>query len=192
MNQSEVIETLRKKAGVDPVANAVFHMWAVRQRTAPSISIMSLVYRMKKEGFKFHKQQYAELLEFLASVGLGRLERSSKGRVKALKDIRFTLQSIGSAAVSRTGTFSHRKNRNRYQELPQRVEQAIETVVKASTAAVEEAPKAEVTKGLVKGLSLTFQVNGKPLRVHLPKDFTTEDLHELSFRVLGPEPGKDL
>ncbi len=97
----QIVENLRMEASVDLAFNAVCTVFALRERARQQVTINSLMITMLKEGFKFSRPQYEKVLQFLASQGIGYLDYDMKGRMRALKGIKVTLQSIGMAALSK-------------------------------------------------------------------------------------------
>lgn len=99
IDHGNVITALRNRAASSPVFNAMAHVFALRKRTRQQITLANLMWVMKKEGFRYVDTQYTVELQFMAGIGLGKLHIDSKNRVKALKGIHVTLQSIGIAAL---------------------------------------------------------------------------------------------
>ncbi len=96
-----VVEALRTEAAKNPAFNAVCHIFALRERARQQVTINSLSITMAKEGFSVTKSQCEDIIKFMASIKLGTLDFDLKGRLRALKNIKVTLQSIGLAAISR-------------------------------------------------------------------------------------------
>lgn len=117
MNKNELISRLRTEASTNPAANAVFHMWALRLRARFTVTIGSLSAKMRAEGFHYTNGDYANLLKFLAGLGFGTLDVSPTGRIKALKDINITLQSIGKAACGGNNELFSYRPRNHFKNL---------------------------------------------------------------------------
>lgn len=96
----DIVEKLRNEAAKNPVFSAICHVFAIRERTRQQVTMGTLRIVMSQEGFNFESVRYEECLRFLADLGLGRLDFAPNGKVRALKDIRTTLQSIGQAALN--------------------------------------------------------------------------------------------
>jgi hypothetical protein len=167
MTKSELIQTLQAEAK-NPVANDLFHAWALRKRARHSVALPALVQRMHREGFAHPKEAYVPVLKTLASMGFGKLDVDPKGRIRGLKEVQTTLQSIGKAALGQSSLNSFHK-RNRFKKLE------------------ESKTRLEISKKrpLAKKASLTVYVNGKPVSILLPDTFTAEDVVNLinKFRI---------
>jgi hypothetical protein len=59
---------------------------------------------MQREGFNYDSEQNKQSLLFLASIGVGVIDRDLKGNVRSLKNIRVMLQNVGLAALSKVKT----------------------------------------------------------------------------------------
>lgn len=114
----DLVTKLRNQASKDKAFNAVCHIFAMRERSRAQVTLSSLMATMLREGFSFDRKQYVEVLKFLASVGLGRLDAEKNGRVKALKDIKVTLKSVGLAAVSKQDALDKASFSNTFKPLP--------------------------------------------------------------------------
>lgn len=179
MNTTHAIDLVKQEAAKNPAANAALYVFALRKRTRHQVTLTSLVSRMKAEGFEnFKAEDYAPLLKIMANAGFGKLATDAKGRVKGLKDINTTLQSIGAAAVSDVkgiAMLDKASPRHRFGKL------SVPTV-KAPTKAVE-APKApvQVERRAVErpGIGITISINGKTLSVPVPSNFTADEIASL-------------
>lgn len=119
LSPAQVIDKLRTRASTDAVFHAVAEVFAMRERTRQQVTLQSLMATMLKEGYKFNKEQYTSVLAFMATLGLGTLERDNKGRIRALKGISITLQSIGLAAVSKKDNLAKNNIGTPFVKLPQ-------------------------------------------------------------------------
>lgn len=171
MIKSEVIEALQKEAKENPVSNAVFHVWALRKRTRNVVVLQSLYNKMKKEGFNYSKAEYAPTLQLVAVLGFGTLHKDAKGRIRGLKDIKTTLQSIGTVACGdKTVPFKVPHVRHRFVNIVPHKIQTHAVVVKN-----EASKKCQV--------NLEVAINGKAVYIPVPKDFTTEEIASLINRL---------
>jgi len=159
MTSQEIVSKLREEAKNNKIADAVFHMWASRQRARYQVTVAALDYRMKAEGFVFDRSEYVKLLKFLSSLGIGRLSSDFKGKNLALVDVKTTLQSIGIAAVQ-GGNLESFKRRNRYSKLI--VEKPPSLAKNSDTKPVE--------------ITITVLVAGKPMQIQIPQNFTDTDI----------------
>lgn len=98
MTTVEQISALRTEAARNPVAQDVFVMFASRARTRQTVNLVALERRMEVEGFKHTRAEYQAVLKFLANLGFGKLDLGSRGRIKGLKEVKVTVQSIGAIA----------------------------------------------------------------------------------------------
>lgn len=167
MEQRQIIERLRTRATKDTAANAVFYVWSCRQRARNQVTMHALEYKMKAEGFNFTSRQYGAVLEELASLGLGKLEKDSRGRVTALKDVKTTLQSIGQVAVGQKLELAAFKEKSKFTELSEKV---------STLSAIATQVKDPVLQFPV---SLTVVVNGKPVNFRIPPGLSAEEISKL-------------
>lgn len=114
MNETQMIATLRTEAEKNPVVNDTLHAFALRERARHIVTLTGLANRMRKEGFTHMKEEYSTVLRLLAKLGVGKLDLDAKGRVRSLKDVRTTLQSIGLAATGGADALKANKQRNRF------------------------------------------------------------------------------
>lgn len=174
---SPLIETLKKEAATNKAANAVFHVFALRQRARRNVTVHSLEQRMKKEGFDFSPNEYSGVLKTLAGLGFGKLQTDHKGRVKALTDVNTTLQSIGSAACGQRVTLTGLKSRNKFTTM---------VVTK-----MDAAPTAEIFKKVAPvpqvDLRLSLAINGKPVSISVPENLTAEEITGIILKLQSRE-----
>ncbi len=175
MDRETAIDSLKKEAAGNPVASAVFHMFAARERARQTVTVGALDQRMKSEGFEFDREEYVKILKLLANMGLGKIEVNSKGRVTALKDVKMTLQSIGMAAIGEKMNLAALKQRNRFSQLEGRAESLAETanVIKPRDGSA----------GAGFPVSITVVVNGKPVNLRVPKEFNQKDIADLVVKL---------
>lgn len=127
--ENKIVEALRAEAARNPAFSAVCHAFAMRQRTRFKVTVGNLAATMKKEGFQFAKEQYAEILKFLHGLGIGTLVVHPKKGITALDHIQVTLQSIGKAAVGGQAEVKRQTPAHKFTELK-------------AEAVVPQAPKA--------------------------------------------------
>jgi hypothetical protein len=121
METAKIVESLRNMAQNSKAANDVFTEFATRQRSKGHLLVDTMFYRMQREGFKYSKEEYADILVALSELGVGTLKFGAKNQVKALTGIRYSLQSIGQAGVGRpkNATLTSWSQRRRFAELPE-------------------------------------------------------------------------
>lgn len=173
MKTEQIVLALREEASKSQIANDVFTMWAVRERSRNQVTLGALWQRMIKEGFKHAPQDYVPVLRLLAKLGLGTLHTAGKGKVVALKGVTRTLKSIGEAALGHKGNLQMLRIRNRYQDLPAPVT-ALRPLPKPLEKAKQEFHGAPV--------ALTVQINGKSIVVPIPREMSAEDVGALVTR----------
>jgi hypothetical protein len=186
MDQIKVVETLKQTAEKNRTAQDVFHFWAMRERTRNVVTVEALASRMKKEGFDHAPSDYAAFLRQLSNLGLGKLDISPTGKVKALKDIKLTLQSIGAAAVSGKSKLTGFYPRNRFGELlvssdaPQKV---LEPVKAAPPKPVAKPAKETNGSPVNVGIALVMSINGKNVSIPVPQDLTIVEVAALVAKL---------
>jgi hypothetical protein len=156
-NEKTVIETLKKEANENPAANALFHVWALRHRARNQVTMRALNLKMTKEGFKFDTALYERTLKLLSQLGFGRVEYDKNGNVKALKDIRVKLQSIGKATVGTGRKLVNFKQKNKFDSIE------VKPIQKPSVI-------------------LTCVVNGKAVNMTLPPSMTFDEIATIMLK----------
>lgn len=175
-NANQVIEVLKNEIQINPVANAVLHVWALRRRARNSVTVSALTQRMTKEKFDFPKEEYAKFLKGLANLGLGTLETDKKGRVKALKGIDITLQSLGKAVCdSKKSQLTSFRARNKYVSLPGSKQPANRVTTEAAPAISRALPRSPI--------SLVVFINNKTVSIPVPESLDNNEVAELVGRL---------
>lgn len=113
-----VIAKLRAEAHSSPAFSAVCHVFAMRERARSQVTIHSLKLTMEREGFNFSRAEYERVFKTLSDAGIGKIETDSAGQIRSLKDIRVTLQSIGTVAVGKKERLETFRQRNTFIDLP--------------------------------------------------------------------------
>lgn len=169
MTKPEVVSQLVSEAKANPASNAVFHVFGLRQRTRPSVSLVSLYHKMRKEGFSYTKEEYLPVLRLLATSGFGDLDVTSHGRVKGLKNIKTTLQSIGQMACGQKVTAEKFKPRRKFVNIMQKPAALKHFEVKNNPSYFD--------------INLEVNLNGKVLHIPVPKELDANDLQSLLSRL---------
>lgn len=190
MNAEKVlVESLHKYALKNKVFDAVCHVWALRQRSRRQVTVAGLMYAMKRDGFtQYSKAQYKEVLAFLASVGVGRLNSSGT----ALLDVKISLQSLGQATLTvgqRTSNLKQHRNpalKFKKLHLLQNAEAASTTAADIAAAAsealhvktfIEPVVAAETPRpGRTYPAFLTVLIEGKPIKFKASDNITADNL----------------
>jgi hypothetical protein len=168
---TSIIEALKKEALASKAFNAVCHVFAFRQRTRYVLTIVGLRQKMKAEGFTFSNEEYAKVLRTLASLGIGQLMVSPRGRIRALKNINITLQSIGQAACGDKAKLEGFKPSNKFIRLVSNPE----TVVKKP----QEPPKVQELSPKTqesKAIKLIVYLGGSPVTFAVPEELSTNEI----------------
>lgn len=199
MTQSQALATLKTKALTQPAIGAVLTAWALRERARRVVTLRSLTITMKREGFKHHAEDYAQALKAVSEAGFGTLDLDSKGRIRALKDIKVQLQSVGKSVLG-GDTVRAWRPRNRFGTLtttpigmtPKAPEKQPKMVKAPETKTATHAKvilarrstdKVRVEKS--PPVSILVQINGKDVVIPVPANMTAEDVGALvrNFQV---------
>ena len=168
-NPKAVVDRLREEAQQNPVFNAVATWLATRDRTRQQITMSHLRITMQREGFNFKREQYEDVLKFLATLGIGRIELD-RGQISALKDIRVTLQSVGTAALGTESKLDKFAPAINFQSLPVKPAPPKPQAKPPTLAApLKPEPPSYAT-------SLVVQIDGNTVTFPLPKGLTTSEL----------------
>lgn len=97
--RKDIVTQLKEEASKSASFSAMCHVLALRERSRKQITLKNIVAVMHKEGFRYEKEDYSKNLHFLATLGVGSVDNDIKGNFRSLKDIRFSLQKLGQAAV---------------------------------------------------------------------------------------------
>jgi hypothetical protein len=102
MQMEKVMTELKVIAHANPTAEAVFTALALKERSraATDLQRFRLNY-LEKQGFKVDEAQYVQVFEALHKLGLGKVERSSRGNARRFNWI-YTSKSIGQAGLEGT------------------------------------------------------------------------------------------
>jgi hypothetical protein len=116
---------------------------------------------MKKEGFNYYRSEYLPVIKLLADLGFGTLDVDSKGKIRGVKNIKVTLQSIGAAACKQNTFIKGFSPRNKF----------------TTVSPIRNEPQA--VKAMPTAVSLEFNINGKILHIPVPKDLTGEEIAQI-------------
>lgn len=180
-NQKEVIDTLRIESKSDPVVNAVLTMFGARERARDRVTLHALTQRMKDEGFVYDQASYIKVLKLLAKLGLGKLDIDPAGRVRALREVKVTLQSIGQAAVGQESSIQEWNQRNKFREIPV-IEAA--PVKKPEPLTVKERVQPRPAPGVWEVLCVPLD-NGSTYKTYMPAGLTVEDAKRIGIALAG-------
>lgn len=180
MSEIEVVEKLMNEAKTNPASSAVFHAFGLRHRTRNEVALSALYHKMRKEGFNFTKDEYLPVIKLLGNLGIGELDVSARGRIKGVKNLKSTLQSIGQIACGQ-----------RIMPQPFKSRRTMMTGTRRATRIVRKPKilssqiKTSQTLESQMGLTLEVNLNGRLLHLPLPKNLNVQDLQVLidRFRV---------
>lgn len=176
-----MVEKLREETKKSKCLNAICHVFALRERARGQVTLVALKQTMAKEGFTFRDTEYEAALTFLGNVGLGSITRGPKGRVSAITNIRYTLQTIGRAAVSNEQE-SPKKfiQRNKYTDVP--TVPPIAAPINFERPVPEDAIKVNPGR-LVENVALTASINGMPVVFVIADQLETSQLGKLLVKL---------
>lgn len=181
MNQIDMVEALKKAAKASPPFDAVMHVFALRERARFNVTIDSLYETMKREGFLYDKgSELTPVLKTLANLGFGRLDLGSNGRVRALTDLRYSLQSMGQAACGGASSISAYRQRRRFKTL-QKTPEAIKPL--AQVHPLRRASDRVMANPGASRLVLTVLIGDKPINVEMPKALSPQEIATLVTRL---------
>lgn len=157
----QVIDRLREESKKSPVLTAVLVYFGSRKRARGTLSAQVLQRSMAREGFTYSHNDYAKVLELLASLGLGKINRDSRGRIKGLKEVTVTFQSIGKAVIDEAERpLAIFNKRERYSK--------VLTLMSGIAPAKSPMPK-----------TVRVKIGKKTLPIEVPNDFDVQDIIEL-------------
>ncbi len=176
MDISKVVDVLRSETKSKPAVSAVMHVFAMRKRARSNITVGGLDQKMRTEGFNFPRSEYAKIIRMLSDLGFGKLDVDSKGRVRALKEVKVTLQSIGEAAVGQAKKLENWQQRSKYSPLV------------ATAELIKAAPQAK-SGGISHPVSITVLINDKPVNFRIPKELNANEIADLVVRFRDDKEG---
>lgn len=168
---AQVVTAIRNEAAKNPVLNAVCHVFAIRERARQQVTLSTLRITMSREGYNHTTEQLQEVLKFFGDLGLGKIERNSKGAIVALKGIKSTLQSIGLAGISKKDALDKFEPSHAFKALTPDLQRP--NRVAAAAAPTKKAP-AELPSELK--VSLTVDLNGTPVTFNAPTGIAPAEL----------------
>lgn len=170
MMNEEIVKTLRTKAKDDPIASAMFHVMAYRQRNRHNMTTRGLYYKLRKEGFKYQEKDLVPLFRLLADLGLAKLDVNHRGKVEAIKDFKTPIQKIGEAACTAVGS-------------PEPLTALTNRPTLVSVPKVQAAPIVKVNAAI--RAAITLYVNEKPVQINLPEKLSKDELLSILGRFYG-------
>lgn len=150
---NDIVNELKDKAAKDKAFYALCEKFTKRERSRGRVTLNSLKQSMDKAGYNFTKGEYENGLRFLAHLGIGKLDFTTTGKFRSLKEIKWTLQSIGNAVVN-DKTPVNSNVRPSYKKMPK----------------ITEAGKTEP------GAILTVIIKGRKFHFPIPREISEEEL----------------
>lgn len=187
MNLDQSIKKLQSESTTHAGLSDVMHVLAVRQRARQILTAKALTKRMHREGFTgWSEKDIGGVLKLLATLGFGTLDLDPKGRVRALKAIKVSLQSLGAAVLGEDSLKLFRQ-RQRFQsvaavqkaDLKQHMAQKGPMPQVTPIAPVPFVERRKIPQTPVPNMVLTVMVNNKPVNVPVPKDLNPNDIAKL-------------
>lgn len=176
MTIKEMIDQLVTEANTNKASDAAFHVMAFKRSARNGVFQLSAFTRkMKKEGFNYSNTDYVPLLKLLAQLGMGQLNKSTSGKVIGLKNMTYTMSSIGMAAAGKAPTLEPYKARNKYTPL----------VPPLGTKADRRKKSTELLPETLKqtDINLELIIHGKAVKLILPKGMTPMEIATLISKV---------
>lgn len=170
MTTENIVSELRKLAESNKVAEVVFHVFALRDRTRSVLTVGGLRQRMAKNGFFYADKEYVKLFEQLAKLELGTLMLGSKGKIVGLKNIKIKLQSIGEVACNKGEALESFNERTKYNRF--------------NIPAAPNVPKVVNKPFKQHGLTLILELNGAKVQLTIPENTSKDSVAELVKRLM--------
>lgn len=180
----DLITQLKAEVSKNRVFNDMCHVFATRERARQQVTIPALMAVMKKNGFNHSKNDYEKALRVMANLGLGILDFDGRGRLRSLKGVKVTLQSIGMAALS-GGQINKFRPQVRLAKLPG-VPQTIVEAAASKTTITPPPTIPDMNKDMCK-IVFTVEVGGKKVLFEIPEGVPKEELGQF---IAGLYPRK--
>ena len=174
--QKSNIESLRSKVSQDKVAQDVMHVLSFRQKGRHCLTLHALNFRMHREGFTHPAERYRNVLKMIADAGFAKADLDKKGRIKGLKEIKYTLASLGKAVLQQEDKIKSYTQRNRFKDLVNMAEMIKTPPVLAKVVELKPFHVSD-------SVSITLSINDKPVVIPLPTNFTTDEIAGLINRL---------
>lgn len=157
--KNTIVKALQDKAKSDKTFQSVCTAFAIRERARSQVSVQSLTQTMVAHGYKdFTKEDATKVIGFLANQKLGTLYKDTKGKIRALVNVKYTLQSIGQVALGDSPEVKVFRQQKHYRALPGA---AAPKVVEVAAAPTKKATTVPFTGKII------GDINGKVLELPL-------------------------
>lgn len=177
----DLVAALRAEAKANQTFNDVMKLFASRERSRNRINITNLSLTMSREGYKHTREAYRDVLETMARLGIGQLEKTQAGAIRGLKGITVTLQSLGYAALGKEAYITPAKTYMKYEPvLPDDAPVGERIVVRKhpeneGSVSSAMAAVADPAGGAGKhGMKLLIDYDGETVSIDLPRRTSKE------------------
>lgn len=167
-NQSEVVNSLKRAADENTLLLMVLKKFKTRVRNRNVLTPAALKLAMTKDGLNFPKSRYSEILTFLSSLGLGKLELGPRGQVRSLNRIPVDLRVIGEMV---TGD---------QQDSPVSSEIAFPSIVAADSVSTNEMDGFKLSYSA----HLVVNIKGQPVKFGEVTNLDAEDVGEFLIKFM--------
>lgn len=176
MTTKDLVTALSQEVQKNPVFKDFALHCVTRQRARKELTLTSVSRNMKAEGFDYSDAQLIQVLKTLSELDIGKLDRDHKGRIRGLKDIRLTLQSLGAAALGQENpNLKPFKGRAAFGVI---AKEAVPTPTAPYTGEDRRrAPRPWQTSGAK--VVLTVLLGEKPINIPMPSNLTPEEIAAL-------------
>lgn len=172
----DLVKAIQLKSANDEVFKHVCELFAQRQRARTRVTVKTIQRVLAQQGKTYSKEQVSNCFRYLASLSVGKIDNGMNGKLRSLKDIQYSLQSIGLAGQGSVAPLQQTKLRKHYTNLE---------------------PKNNILvqrKGSVVVLSLI--IDGQELKLPIPRVLSREELGlmlaELYIQYPVSQPGMDM
>jgi hypothetical protein len=171
----QLVRRIRTQAQMDVVFDNVCKLFANRQRARQDVTVQTLMLTTKAAGYNYSRDQHVGVLLFLNSVGVGDLERKN-GKVVALRNIKYNLQSLGAAANNNKpapptiDTFKPSYGGGQFKAIiEERAKAASPRMTPPPTSQRDQSRHAPQVQATARTIKLTIDAgNGMPMTMEMP------------------------
>jgi hypothetical protein len=189
MTQKDMVAFLKKESLTNDCLRSVLVVFCTRVRPRRTLTVKGLSYKMSNEGFSYSQKEYESVIGALAYAGFGQPDLVGT-KVVGLRDIKMTFQSLGDVVYNNGSKLRDFKSRNKFNKVSDFLSTESEEIVLNRTDYTEfvEVGKPKPSTGLrIESksfeMSLELMINGKPVRVQVPNNLTSDEVSELVTRL---------
>ena len=103
MSPANLGTALKEAASFSQLFSDVCTIFAMRERSRAKVTVNTLKRAVEEAKLLYSKEDCRKVLTILAKYGIGRPVKDARGQIKAIVDIKYTLQSIGLTAIGNEG-----------------------------------------------------------------------------------------